>query len=51
MSDAEIGRLLGKSRGAIAVKLLRSRARLKKLLLANENASRFLPSESRTAKH
>jgi len=50
MSDAEIGRLLGKTRGAIAVKLLRSRARLKKLLLANENASRFLPSESRTAK-
>ena len=31
-SDAEIARMLGVSRGSIAVKLFRSRARLKKLL-------------------
>jgi RNA polymerase sigma-70 factor, ECF subfamily len=31
-SDAEIGRLLGKSRGVVAVTLFRARARLKKLL-------------------
>ncbi len=35
MSDAEIARLLGKSRGAIALKLFRSRARLKKLMLTS----------------
>jgi RNA polymerase sigma-70 factor, ECF subfamily len=34
-SDAEIARMLGKSRGTIALKLFRSRARLKKLLVAN----------------
>jgi RNA polymerase sigma-70 factor, ECF subfamily len=34
MSDAEIARMLGMSRGAVAVRLLRSRARLKKLLRA-----------------
>ena len=33
-SDAEIARMLGKSRGTIALKLFRSRARLKKLLLS-----------------
>jgi RNA polymerase sigma-70 factor (ECF subfamily) len=31
-SDAEIGKLLGKSRGVVAVTLFRARARLKKLL-------------------
>jgi RNA polymerase sigma-70 factor (ECF subfamily) len=31
-SDAEIGKLLGKSRGVVAVALYRARARLKKLL-------------------
>jgi DNA-directed RNA polymerase specialized sigma24 family protein len=31
-SDAEIARMLGKSRGAIALKLFRSRMKLKKLL-------------------
>src|SRR5262245_1081594 len=35
MSDAEIARILGRSRGAIALTLFRSRARLKKLLLAD----------------
>jgi RNA polymerase sigma-70 factor (ECF subfamily) len=34
-SDAEIGKLLGKSRGVIAVTLFRARARLKKLLRAS----------------
>ncbi|HYR90976.1 MAG TPA: sigma-70 family RNA polymerase sigma factor [Terriglobia bacterium] len=34
-SDAEIARILGRSRGTIALNLFRSRARLKKLLLAN----------------
>ena len=34
-SDAEIARMLGKSRGTIALKLFRTRSRLKKLLLAN----------------
>jgi RNA polymerase sigma-70 factor (ECF subfamily) len=34
-SDVEIGRLLGKSRGVIAVTLYRARARLKKLLSAS----------------
>jgi RNA polymerase sigma factor, sigma-70 family len=34
-SDAEIARMLGKSRGTVALKLFRSRARLKKLLVAN----------------
>src|SRR5215510_2508561 len=33
-SDAEIARMLGVSRGSIALRLLRSRARLKKLLRA-----------------
>ena len=33
-SDAEIAQMLGKSRGTIALKLFRSRARLKRLLLA-----------------
>src|SRR5262249_35649531 len=31
-SDAEIGKLLGKSRGVVAVTLFRARARLKRLL-------------------
>jgi DNA-directed RNA polymerase specialized sigma24 family protein len=31
-SDAEIAKLLGKSRGVVAVTLYRSRARLKKLI-------------------
>jgi DNA-directed RNA polymerase specialized sigma24 family protein len=31
-SDAEIARLLGKSRGAVALMLYRARARLKRLL-------------------
>lgn len=35
MSDAKIARLLGKSRGAVALKLFRSRARLKKLMLTS----------------
>ena len=35
-SDAEIGKLLGTSRGVIAVTLYRARARLKKLLLLEE---------------
>ena len=34
MSDAEIARMLGVSRGTIALRLFRSRARLKKLLSA-----------------
>ena len=34
-SDAEIGKLLGKSRGVVAVTLYRARARLKKLLRAS----------------
>jgi RNA polymerase sigma-70 factor, ECF subfamily len=34
-SDAEIGKLLHKSRGVVAVTLYRARARLKKLLLAS----------------
>jgi DNA-directed RNA polymerase specialized sigma24 family protein len=34
-SDKEIARMLGVSRGAIALKLYRSRARLKKLLRAS----------------
>jgi RNA polymerase sigma-70 factor (ECF subfamily) len=34
-SDAEIAKLLGKSRGVVAVTLYRARARLKKLLLAS----------------
>jgi RNA polymerase sigma-70 factor, ECF subfamily len=33
-SDAEIAQMLGRSRGTIALKLFRARARLKKLLLA-----------------
>jgi RNA polymerase sigma-70 factor (ECF subfamily) len=33
-SDAEIARMLGKSRGTIALQLFRSRARLRQLLLA-----------------
>jgi RNA polymerase sigma factor (sigma-70 family) len=32
-NDAEIARILGRSRGTIALNLFRSRARLKKLLL------------------
>ncbi len=32
MSDAEIARLLGVSRGAIAVRLFRARIQLKKLI-------------------
>src|SRR5262245_36343795 len=39
-SDAEIGRMLGKSRGTIALKLFRTRARLKNLLLANRKGDR-----------
>jgi RNA polymerase sigma-70 factor (ECF subfamily) len=35
-SDAEISKLLGTSRGAIAVRLFRVRARLKKLLLGRQ---------------
>ncbi len=38
-SDAEIAKLLGRSRGAIAVKLFRSRLRLKKLIRAPEETS------------
>jgi RNA polymerase sigma factor (sigma-70 family) len=34
-SDAQIARMLGKSRGTIAVTLYRARARLRKLLRAN----------------
>jgi RNA polymerase sigma-70 factor (ECF subfamily) len=34
-SDAQIARMLGKSRGTIAVTLYRARARLRKLLSAN----------------
>ena len=34
-SDAQIGKLLGKSRGVVAVTLYRARARLKKLLTAS----------------
>jgi RNA polymerase sigma factor (sigma-70 family) len=34
-SDAEIAKLLGKSRGVVAVTLYRARARLKKLLRAS----------------
>jgi RNA polymerase sigma-70 factor (ECF subfamily) len=34
-TDAEIGKLLGKSRGVVAVTLYRARARLKKLLRAS----------------
>ena len=33
-SDAEIARMMGKSRGTVALKLFRSRARLRKLLRA-----------------
>ena len=33
-SDADIAKLLGKSRGVVAVRLFRSRARLKKLIRA-----------------
>jgi RNA polymerase sigma-70 factor (ECF subfamily) len=36
-SDAEIGKLLGKSRGVVAVTLYRARARLKKLLSASSS--------------
>ena len=39
-SDAEIAHMLGKSRGTIALKLFRSRARLKKLLLAKSGDKR-----------
>jgi RNA polymerase sigma-70 factor, ECF subfamily len=38
-SDAEIAKLLGKSRGVIAVRLFRSRARLRKLIRALQGAS------------
>jgi len=38
-SDAEIAKMLGTSRGVIAVSLYRSRARLKKLLRAREKES------------
>jgi len=38
-SDAEIGKLLGKSRGVIAVRLFRSRARLKKIIRALQGES------------
>ena len=37
-SEAEIGRLLGTSRGVVAVTLYRARARLKKLLRASASA-------------
>jgi RNA polymerase sigma-70 factor (ECF subfamily) len=39
-SDAEIGKLLGKSRGVVAVSLFRARARLKKLLRASRGETR-----------
>jgi DNA-directed RNA polymerase specialized sigma24 family protein len=39
-SDAEIGKLLGKSRGVIAVTLYRARARLKKLVRASSGEKR-----------
>jgi RNA polymerase sigma-70 factor (ECF subfamily) len=38
-SDAEIAKLLGKSRGVIAVRLFRSRARLKKIIRALQGES------------
>lgn len=37
-SDAEIARMLGRSRGTIALKLFRSRARLRKILLAKSRS-------------
>ena len=37
-SEAEIGRLLGTSRGVVAVTLFRARARLKKLIRASESS-------------
>lgn len=39
-SNADIARLLGKSRGAVAVRLFRSRARLKQLLRASQTEKR-----------
>jgi RNA polymerase sigma-70 factor (ECF subfamily) len=39
-SDADIAKLLGKSRGVIAVRLFRSRARLKKLIRASTEAEK-----------
>ena len=39
-SDAEIGKLLGKSRGVVAVTLYRARKRLKKLLRASSGEKR-----------
>jgi RNA polymerase sigma-70 factor (ECF subfamily) len=39
-SDVEIGRLLGRSRGAVAVTLYRARARLKKLLRASSSGEK-----------
>jgi len=39
-SDAEIGKLLGRSRGVVAVTLYRARARLKKLLRASSTGDR-----------
>jgi RNA polymerase sigma factor (sigma-70 family) len=38
-TDAEIAKMLGTSRGVVAINLYRSRARLKKLLRADERAS------------
>jgi DNA-directed RNA polymerase specialized sigma24 family protein len=38
-SDAEIARMLGMSRGAIALRLFRSRARLKTLLAARRGVT------------
>jgi len=38
-SDAEIGKLIGKSRGVVAVRLYRARARLRKLMKAQDDLS------------
>jgi RNA polymerase sigma-70 factor, ECF subfamily len=48
-SDAEIARMLGKPRGTIALKLFRSRARLKKLLLAAGRRPPLNKAELRSA--
>jgi RNA polymerase sigma-70 factor (ECF subfamily) len=40
MSDADIGKMLGKSRGTVAVTLYRARARIKKLLRNSEEEKR-----------
>ena len=42
-SDAEIARMLGTSRGAIPVRLCRIRARIRKLMRANDRHCSFEP--------